>query len=130
SSVAKAFDEPDPPLALDEPDELDTALPPPPTVWPTVKLTAEIVPAAGAFRVVASRAFWALVTASWAEWTPAVAWATATLSTAGAGFSGVGAGFWAWVSFCWAAARLALAVSRATLAWAGSIVASTWLILT
>src|SRR5207244_7896945 len=81
-SVAKAFDEPDDAEApLPEPEleaELDRLLPPPPTVWPTVKLTAEIVPAAGALRVVASRAFWASLTASWAECTAAVAWAMAT----------------------------------------------------
>jgi hypothetical protein len=58
--VAKAREELDEeplaPLELELELELEALLPPPPTVWPTVKLTAEIVPAAGARSVVASRA--------------------------------------------------------------------------
>ena len=93
SSVAKARDVvPLAELELED-DELEALLPPPPTVWPTVKFTAEIVPAAGDFSFVASTAFWASLTLRAAWLTAALAWATATASTVGDGFWAVAAGF-------------------------------------
>src|SRR5579884_3026439 len=110
-----------------------------------------MVPACGAFSVVASSVFWAVVTASCAWATAAWAWATVTGSGVGAVVVVVDVdvsppsppwpwfwpwfwlpavvvvvGFSAWVSFSWAAARLALADCSPTWADDGSMVASTW----
>ena len=84
-----------------------------------------MVPAIGAFRVVASSAFWASATSSCAWCIAAVAWATATASTVVVP-SGWVVPACAEVRFAWAAMRLAWAVSRSTLAAASSIVARIW----